>query len=151
VHDIGKVGLPPGLLEKPSTLTRNERLQMEEHPVIGERILAKTDGYAEIARIVRHHHERTDGTGYPDGIAGDEIPLLSRIVAVAEAYNAMTTDRPYADAMPSRVARMRLLQGTEGQFDAEVAAAFEAILAEAGDDYRTAVRKDFSLADRSTS
>ena len=68
-------------------------------------------------QIVRHHHERMDGMGYPDGIAGEEIPLISRIIAVADAYNAMTSDRPYRDAMPSRVARMRLAQGVEGQFD----------------------------------
>ena len=90
---------------------------MQEHSAIGERILAKVEDYAEIAKIVRHHHERMDGMGYPDGITGDEIPLLSRIIAVADAYNAMTSDRPYRDAMPSRVARMRLAQGVEGQFD----------------------------------
>ena len=90
---------------------------MEEHSVIGERILAKVDDYAEIAKIVRHHHERVDGQGYPDGLFGEEIPLLSRIIAVADAYNAMTSDRPYRDAMPSQVARMRLAQAVESQFD----------------------------------
>ena len=117
VHDIGKIGLPPGLLEKPGALTLEERRQMEEHPAIGERILAKVDDYAEIAKIVRHHHERVDGQGYPDGLAGEDIPLLSRIIAVADAYNAMTSDRPYRDAMPSQVARMRLAQAVESQFD----------------------------------
>src|SRR6266576_6514639 len=117
VHDIGKVGLPPGLLEKPGALTLEERRQMEEHPVIGQRILAKVDDYSEIAEIVRHHHERIDGQGYPDGLVGDDIPLLSRIIAVADAYNAMTSDRPYRDAMPSRVARLRLAQAVESQFD----------------------------------
>lgn len=145
VHDIGKIGLPPGLLEKPGVLTLEERRQMQEHSAIGERILAKVEDYAEIAKIVRHHHERMDGMGYPDGIAGDEIPLISRIMAVADAYNAMTSDRPYRDAMPSRVARMRLAQGVEGQFDTSVVAAFEAILAGAGEDYRTATRTDFTL------
>ncbi len=110
VHDIGKIGLPPGLLEKPGALTLEERRQMQEHSAIGERILAKVEDYAEIAKIVRHHHERMDGMGYPDGIAGEEIPSISRILAVADAYNAMTSDRPYRDAMPSRVARMRLAQ-----------------------------------------
>ena len=88
VHDIGKVGLSPGLLEKPGPLTLEERRQMEQHPVIGERILAKVEDYAEIASIVRHHHERVDGGGYPDGLVGEQIPLLSRIIAVADAYNA---------------------------------------------------------------
>jgi putative nucleotidyltransferase with HDIG domain len=145
VHDIGKIGLPPGLLEKPGALTLEERRQMEEHSAIGERILAKVEDYAEIAKIVRHHHERIDGMGYPDEISGDEIPLISRIIAVGDAYNAMTSNRPYRDAMPSRVARMRLAQGVEGQFDTSVVAAFEAILAGATEDYRTATREDFQL------
>ncbi len=145
VHDIGKIGLPPGLLEKPGALTLDERRQMEDHPVIGERILANVDDYAEIAKIVRHHHERVDGQGYPDGVVGDEIPLLSRIIAVADAYNAMTSDRPYRDAMPSQVARMRLAQAVESQFDTSVTAAFEAILASADETYRTGTRSDFGF------
>jgi putative nucleotidyltransferase with HDIG domain len=145
VHDIGKIGLPPGLLEKPGALTLEERRQMQEHSAIGERILAKVEDYAEIAKIVRHHHERIDGMGYPDGIAGNEIPLISRIIAVADAYNAMTSDRPYRDAMPSRVARMRLAQGVEGQFDTTVVAAFEAILAGATEEYRSGTGFDFTL------
>ena len=145
VHDIGKIGLPAGLLEKPGSLTPDERRQMEEHSVIGERILTRVEGYEEIARVVRHHHEWIDGTGYPDGLAGEEIPLISRIVAVAEEYNVMTSDGPYRDAMPSPVARMLLLQGVDSQFDGEVVAAFEAILAGADEDYRTARRADFGL------
>lgn len=145
VHDIGKIGLPPGLLEKPGALTLEERRQMEEHPAIGERILAKVDDYAEIAKIVRHHHERVDGQGYPDGVVGEEIPLLSRIIAVADAYNAMTSDRPYRDAMPSQVARLRLAQAVESQFDTTVVAAFEAILAGATEDYRRGLQMDFKL------
>jgi putative nucleotidyltransferase with HDIG domain len=146
VHDIGKTGLPPGLLEKPGVLTLEERRQMQEHSAIGERILRKVEDYSEIAAIVRHHHERWDGEGYPDRVAGESIPLLSRIVAVADAYNAMTSDRPYRDAMPSRVARMRLAQAVESQFDTSAVAAFEAVLAGATEDYRSGVREDFSLA-----
>jgi putative nucleotidyltransferase with HDIG domain len=145
VHDIGKIGLPPGLLEKPGALTLEERRQMQEHAAIGERILAKVEDYTEIAKIVRHHHERIDGMGYPDGIAGEVIPLISRIIAVADAYNAMTSDRPYRDAMPSRVARMRLAQGVEGQFDTMIVAAFEAILAGATEEYRSGTGFDFTL------
>jgi HD-GYP domain-containing protein (c-di-GMP phosphodiesterase class II) len=96
------------LLEKPGALNLDERREMQRHSEIGERILANVETYAEIASVVRHHHERMDGQGYPDGLEGDEIPLLSRILAVADAYNAMTSDRPYRDAMPSRVARLRL-------------------------------------------
>jgi putative nucleotidyltransferase with HDIG domain len=148
VHDIGKVGLPPGLLEKAGALTLEERRQMEQHPVIGEHILSKVDDYADIARIVRHHHERVDGLGYPDNLTGREIPLLSRIIAVADAYNAMTSDRPYRDAMPSRVARLRLAQAVESQFDTSVVAAFEAVLAGASDAYRSGERADFSFSPR---
>lgn len=143
VHDIGKIGLPPGLLEKPGALTLDERRQMEEHSVIGERILSQVDDYSEIARIVRHHHERMDGHGYPDGIVGAKIPLLSRIIAVADAYDAMTSDRPYRDAMPSQVARMRLAQAVETQFDTTIVAAFEAILATADEAYRSGTRGRF--------
>ncbi len=143
VHDIGKIGLPPGLLEKPGALTLEERRQMQEHSAIGERILAHVDEYSEIATIVRHHHERIDGQGYPDGLADEDIPLLSRIIAVADAYNAMTSDRPYRDAMPSRVARLRLAQAIDGQFDTAAVAAFEAILAGADEEYRLARRSDF--------
>jgi putative nucleotidyltransferase with HDIG domain len=143
VHDIGKIGLPAGLLEKPGALTLDERREMQKHSEIGERILANVDTYAEIAAIVRHHHERVDGQGYPDGLASEEIPLLSRIIAVADAYNAMTSDRPYRDAMPSRVARLRLAQAVETQFDTTVVAAFEAILAGADEDYRLARGSSF--------
>ena len=143
VHDIGKVGLPPGLLEKPGALTLEERRQMEQHPVIGERILSKVEDYADIARVVRHHHERVDGLGYPDNLKTDTIPILSRIIAVADAYNAMTSDRPYRDAMPSRVARLRLAQAADSQFDTSVVAAFEAILAGTTEHYRLGLREDF--------
>ena len=145
VHDIGKIGLPAGLLEKPGALTLEERREMQRHSEIGERILANVDTYSEIAAIVRAHHERIDGQGYPDGLVGDDIPLLSRIIAVADAYNAMTSDRPYRDAMPSRVARLRLAQAVETQFDTAVVAAFEAILAGADEDYRLARGDEFNI------
>jgi putative nucleotidyltransferase with HDIG domain len=145
VHDIGKIGLPAGLLEKPGALTLDERREMQRHSEIGERILANVDTYAEIASVVRHHHERVDSQGYPDGLPETAIPLLSRIIAVADAYNAMTSDRPYRDAMPSRVARLRLAQAVETQFDTSVVAAFEAILAGASENYRLARGQQFSL------
>ncbi len=113
---------------------------MEQHSEIGERILRNVDDYSEIADIVRAHHERIDGMGYPDGIHGDEIPLLARIIGVADAYDAMTSDRPYREALPSRVARMRLAQAVGTQFDTGVVAAFEAILATADENYRVRPR-----------
>ncbi len=150
VHDIGKIGLPPGLLEKPGALTLEERRQMQEHSAIGERILGHVDEYSEISTVVRFHHERIDGQGYPDGHSGEAIPLVSRIIAVADAYNAMTSDRPYRDAMPSRVARLRLAQAVDSQFDTAVVAAFEAILAGADEEYRLAKRPDFREFAQST-
>lgn len=143
VHDIGKIGLPASLLLKNGPLTLEERKEMQRHSEIGESILERVEVYSDVALIVRHHHERIDGEGYPDGIPGDEIPLLSKIIAVADAYNAMTSDRPYRDAMPSRVARIRLAQAVESQFDTAVVAAFEALLAGADEDYRMAKRADF--------
>lgn len=150
VHDIGKVGLPAGLLEKPGALTLEERRQMQEHSAIGERILRNVDEYSEIATVVRYHHERIDGFGYPDGLVGEDIPLISRIIAVADAYNAMTSDRPYRKAMHSREARLRLAQAVDSQFDTGVVAAFEAILAAQDEDYRLARGADFRRFTQST-
>lgn len=145
VHDIGKIGLPAGLLEKEGPLSLEERRHMQLHSEIGEQILRKVDDYAEIATIVRHHHERVDGLGYPDGLGGNAIPVLARIIAVADAYNAMTSDRPYRDALPSRVARLRLAQAVGSQFDTSVVAAFEAILACANEDYRAGLGSAFEI------
>ena len=145
VHDIGKIGLSASLLEKPGALSLAERRDMQRHCEIGERILSNVATYSEIASIVRHHHERVDGDGYPDGLVGEQIPHIARIIGVADAYNAMTSDRPYRDAMPSRVARLRLAQAAETQFDTAVLAAFEAILAGATERYRLA---DFGRRNR---
>lgn len=145
VHDIGKVGLPAGILEKAGPLTPEERAVMEEHPAIGEHILSKVANYSEIARVVRHHHERLDGEGYPDGLASEEIPLLSRVIGVADAYNAMTSARPYRDAMPSHVAIFRLRQAAGTQFDADVVAAFEEILQGSMADYAAGQAPQFDI------
>lgn len=145
LHDIGKIGVPPGILEKNGPLTLPERRKMEEHSATGERILANVEAYAEIARIVRHHHERVDGQGYPDGIVDDSIPLISRIICVADAYNAMTSDRPYRDAMPPAVARTRLVQAAGTQFDASVVRVFDEILEHATDTYSSGARADFAV------
>jgi putative nucleotidyltransferase with HDIG domain len=145
LHDIGKIGVPPGVLEKNGPLTLQERRKMEEHSVIGERILANVEAYEEIARIVRHHHERLDGQGYPDGLVADQIPLLSRVICVADAYNAMTSDRPYRDAMSVSLARERLLQAAGTQFDPEVVAAFDELLENASETYSSGARADFAL------
>jgi HD-GYP domain-containing protein (c-di-GMP phosphodiesterase class II) len=118
---------------------------MEGHSMIGERILQNVEDYSEIASIVRHHHERVDGRGYPDGLVADEIPLVSRIISVADAYNAMTSKRPYRDAMPSGIARVRLARGVGTQFDTGVVAAFEAVLSNATDEYRSGRGREFAI------
>lgn len=151
VHDIGKIGLPAGLLEKPGALTPEERRQMEDHPVIGETIVEKVDDYAEIAGAVRHHHERIDGCGYPDRRRGAEIPLMARIIGVADAYNAMTSDRPYREAMPTEIARARLREASGSQFDPSIVEAFEAVLEEESESYRRGRRADFDLGGSSAS
>lgn len=138
VHDIGKIGLPATLLNKEGRLTLEEFREMERHSEIGERILSKVDAYADIAIIVRHHHERMDGEGYPDKIRGEDIPLISRIIGVADAYNAMTSNRPYRAAMDYHVARDRLLQAMGSQFYTEAVVAFISILSTATSDYRSA-------------
>jgi len=146
VHDIGKIGLPATLLNKEGRLTLEEFREMERHSEIGERILSKVEAYSDIAIIVRHHHERMDGEGYPDKIRGAEIPLISRIIAVADAYNAMTSNRPYRTAMEYTVARDRLLQAMGSQFHTEAVVAFLSILATATTDYRVARGAGFGLA-----
>jgi putative two-component system response regulator len=99
VHDIGKIGVDPEILRKPGRLTLEERRNMERHSEIGYQILRKIDEYSDIALVVLYHHERMDGEGYPKKLTGPDIPMLSRIIAVADAYNAMTSNRPYRDAM----------------------------------------------------
>lgn len=148
VHDIGKYRLPKSLLEKDGPLSLEERRLMEKHPEYGEQLLRKVEveDHGRIGRIVRHHHERIDGEGYPDRLRGDDIPLLSRIISVADAYNAMTSNRPYRDRMPSQVARLRLAQAVGSQFDTAVVAAFEAILAMAPETYRMGEGEPFLLS-----
>ncbi len=145
VHDIGKYRLPKSVLEKEGPLNLEERRLMEKHPEYGEELLRKVEveDHGRIGKIVRHHHERIDGEGYPDRLPESEIPLLSKIISVADAYNAMTSKRSYRDAMPSQVARLRLAQAVGSQFDTSVVAAFEAILATSDEDYRTAVGSRF--------
>ncbi len=133
------------IIEKPGPLTLEERRVIEKHPEWGELLIRKVgiEDHGRIAKIVRHHHEWIDGKGYPDRLPDTEIPLLSKIISVADAYNAMTSKRPYRDAMPSQVARLRLAQAVGTQFDTSVVAAFEAILASADEDYRTGLDSRF--------
>jgi diguanylate cyclase (GGDEF)-like protein len=120
LHDIGKVGIPDSILHKDGPLDDEEWVLMKEHPVIGERILRAIPGLGGVARIVRHEHERWDGGGYPDGIAGDTIPIGSRIILACDAYHAMTSDRPYRKAMSHGDALRELRKGAGTQFDPQV-------------------------------
>ena len=120
LHDIGKVGIPDSILHKNGPLDDDEWVLMKEHPVIGERILRAIPGLGGVARIVRHEHERWDGGGYPDGIAGDAIPIGSRIILACDAYHAMTSDRPYRKAMSHGDALRELRTSAGTQFDPQV-------------------------------
>jgi putative nucleotidyltransferase with HDIG domain len=128
LHDIGKVRVPESILNKPGPLTDEEWAVMRTHPEIGEHILRPIQSLHAILPIVRHHHERWDGTGYPDGLSGRGIPLGARIVAVSDAYQAMTEDRPYRAALSTAEARDELEAGDGTQFDADcVKALFQAL------------------------
>ena len=124
VHDIGKIGVSESILNKPGRLTDEELQHVQKHPEIGQHILTPIVGDEEILRIVRSHHERYDGTGYPDGLKHGHIPLGSRILAVADAYEAMTSERPYRRAMNKKTALNEIERGEGTQFDSNVAEAF---------------------------
>jgi putative nucleotidyltransferase with HDIG domain len=119
LHDIGKVRVPEAILNKLGPLTDEEWEIMRTHPEVGEQILQPIQSLQSILPIVRHHHERWDGAGYPDRLAGNSIPLGARIVSVCDAYRAMTEDRPYRAALPEAEARKELDQGAGAQFDAD--------------------------------
>jgi len=127
LHDIGKFGIPDAILRKPSKLTEEERAIMETHVRIGYELVCRIGFLASSAELVLTHHERYDGTGYPQGLRGDEIPLLARIFAVADTLDAMTSDRPYRRALPFAAAREEIVRESERQFDPEVVKGFLAI------------------------
>lgn len=122
-HDIGKVEIPNEIINKPGPLSEEEFAVVKRHPVLGARIVARW-GDERLAAMVRHHHERFDGSGYPDGLAGEQIPVGARIVAVADTFDAVTSERPYRPAMGRREALGLLRCEAGGQLDPAVVDAF---------------------------
>jgi HD-GYP domain-containing protein (c-di-GMP phosphodiesterase class II) len=140
LHDIGKIGIDDAILRKPDRLTPQEYEAMKLHTVKGDEILATLPDLAAVRPIVRSHHERWDGRGYPDGLAGEAIPRLARVVAVADAFDAMTSDRPYRKGMPTAAAFDEVEKQSGKQFDPLCAAAFLALREPISREMRTLVR-----------
>jgi putative nucleotidyltransferase with HDIG domain len=130
LHDIGKIGIPDAVLLKPDRLDDDEFAIMREHPKIGAEILARIASMEDVTRCVLHHHERFDGRGYPGGLSGDDIPFGSRIICVADAFDAMTTDRPYRRGLSVAVATATLREGAGSQFDRRCVVTFLELVAE---------------------
>ena len=128
LHDIGKLAISPWVVEKPAPLSQAEERLMRTHPAMGQRILERRPVLMALAPLVRSTHERWDGRGYPDGIAGAEIPLPSRVVGICDAFDAMTSDRPYSSAMPIDEALDEIRRGAGTQFDPGAAEMFCHIL-----------------------
>lgn len=120
IHDIGKIGIPDAVLNKAGRLTDEERQIMEQHPVLGANLLLRYPDFARGVAIVRHHHERIDGRGYPDGLAGNAIPFGARVIAVADTWDALTSDRPYRQGMPAERAAAILHEGRGTQWSADL-------------------------------
>jgi putative nucleotidyltransferase with HDIG domain len=127
LHDVGKLGVPDSILFKPGPLTAEERSLMSRHTIVGAEIMRDIEFLAEASKVVRSHHERWDGSGYPDGLVGDEIPLTARVFAVADVFDALTTERPYRAALSFGEAQHMILTESGKHFDPDVVAAFERI------------------------
>ena len=140
LHDIGKVAMPDSILFKPGPLTAEERALMDRHPVIGAEIIAGIEFLGEAAHVVRSHHERWDGSGYPDGLAGEQIPITARVFSVADVLDALTTDRPYRARMALPEARELIAGASGAHFDPAIAAAFARI----GDDVLLRIGREVS-------
>ncbi len=131
VHDIGKVAVPESVLLKPGPLDAAERKIMEEHPVVGERICAPLKSFRNVLPIIRSHHEKQDGTGYPDHLKGDEIPFTARVLQTVDIYDSLTTDRPYRKALSQEKALEIMWKETrQGWWDAELVDALQGLLLE---------------------
>lgn len=120
LHDIGKIGIRSEVLNKPGALNEGERAHIRSHPIVGEQIIAEVDFLQDVRPCIRHHQERYDGSGYPDELRGQAIPLLARIIAVADVFDALTTDRPYRRALPVERALALLEEEAGRAFDLKV-------------------------------
>lgn len=127
-HDIGKIGIPDSILLKESTLTDEEYSKIKEHPIIGYNMLQHATMFKNILDIVKHHHEKFNGTGYPDKLAGTNIPYLARITSIVDSFDAMTSRRSYRDSLPMDVVKSEILQNLGSQFDPEIGIVFLDIL-----------------------
>lgn len=127
-HDIGKIGIPDSILLKESKLTDEEYIKIKEHPVIGYNILENADMFKNIIDIIKYHHERFDGNGYPERLAGTNIPYLARITSIVDSFDAMTSRRSYRDSLPMDVVKSEILQNLGSQFDPEIGIVFLDIL-----------------------
>ncbi len=127
LHDVGKVGVPEAILNKPGPLDREEWLIMRTHPEIGVQMVSGIEPLGPAVEVIRSHHERWDGRGYPTGLGGEEIPLSARIFSVCDAFDAMTSDRPYRHALPFEHALEEIMAGAGSQFDPAMAQAFASI------------------------
>jgi HD-GYP domain-containing protein (c-di-GMP phosphodiesterase class II) len=127
LHDIGKVNIPDQILMKPGKLTKEEFEIIKSHPVVGEEAVKNVEGIKDSICVIRSHHERWDGKGYPDQITGEEIPLLARISAIADAFDAMTSSRSYRAAMPVEEAYRRIIEGKGTQFDPNLVEDFKKV------------------------
>ncbi len=134
LHDLGKIGVPERILRKPGPLTEEEWSVMRRHPLTGAQIVAPLDFFSDGALIVRHHHERQDGSGYPDGLCGETIPLGARVVAVADVYDALTSDRPYRRALTHVAALERLAAEAGRTLDARLTRLFTDMVSHAPPD-----------------
>lgn len=147
LHDIGKVGVPEQILCKEGPLTGEEWAVMRSHPVVGAQIIAPITFLTGAVELIRHHHERFDGSGYPDGLRAEEIPLAARVFAVADSFDAMTSDRPYRGAMRVDRALAEIDGGAGTQFDPEIVRVFVRMIDEGPS---TASEEDFAAALRQT-
>jgi HD-GYP domain-containing protein (c-di-GMP phosphodiesterase class II) len=128
LHDIGKIGVDDNVLKKPGSLTKTEWIQMKRHPEIGYRIAISSPELSHIADFILSHHERWDGEGYPRGLKGTDIPIQARIIAVVDAYDAMTNDRPYRKGLSKKEAIDEIAKNSGIQFDPQIVEAFLAVL-----------------------